>query len=786
MNTDTRTSCHHCGTPCDSTTFTRDGHLFCCQGCMTIYDLFRTSGNEEFYEGKAINTELDAYTFLDNYEIARKFINFSSEGVNQVSLSLPAVHCSSCVYVLENLPRVHEGIIRLSLDFGEKTASIYYDPQLISLRQLASLLDSIGYAPGFDLQDRQEEKNKMRTLALQIGIAGFCFGNIMLLSFPSYLGMNAADLDTFGAFFGYLMLLLSLPVMFYSGRDYLVSAMKSIISGHIHIDVPIALGMITLFLRSAWEIVSASGEGYLDSLSGLVFFLLLGRWFQEKAYRHLSFERDYTSYFPLAVLRKAGNGEWVSEAVQDVRVDQVLMIRNNEILPADATLLSAEAMIDYSFVTGEDQLINRTKGDFLYAGGRQIGPSIEVRVNKPCSQSYLTQLWNNPAFSQQNDTYRHLMINQVSRYFTWIILLIAVVAGIYWSWNDSSRMWEVISAVLIVACPCALALATPFTNGNTLRIFGRNHFYLRNADTAETLGSVDFVVLDKTGTLTSTRHAEITYQGEPMSNLEKQLTAAMVKHSTHPVSRKVYEFLQGHDHLSTASFTEHAGKGIEGHCGEHFIRLGSSRWIGRDEHSEGRVILEINGKIKGYFELKNALRPGLQQTLTRLASSFPIIVLSGDSERERDWLSALLPPDTEMHFNMSPFDKLNFINELQASGKKLMMVGDGLNDAGALRQSDAGIAVTEDISQFSPASDGILEGNQLINLPVFLDFSKTSQKIILASFVLSFLYNAVGISLAVGGLLTPVIAAILMPVSSISVVAFTTATGNYLAKKRKL
>ncbi len=784
MQTTSTIHCHHCGTKCDTDAFRIQEKTFCCAGCKTIYELFSESGNAEFYEGRSLSTELEKYSFLDNYEIARNLINFSSAGVNHVSLNLPAVHCSSCVYVLENLPKVHEGVIRLTLNFTEKTASIYYDPELISLRQLASLLDSIGYPPNFESQNSEAEKDSSRSLIIKIGITGFCFGNIMLLSFPSYLGMDSADLQMFGTFFQSIMLILSVPVVFYGGRDYLVQAFKSLISGHIHIDVPIALGIITLFARSAYEIIYQTGDGYLDSLSGLVFFLLIGRWFQQRAYKHLSFERDYTSYFPLAVLKEVKSGETISVPVGEIETDDILIIRHNEIIPADGILLSGEARIDYSFVTGENRSTELNKGAFLYAGGRQLGPSIRIRATKPCSQSYLTQLWNNPAFDTHKDNYRNLMINQVSRYFTWIVIFIAVGAGIIWYSINGERMWEIISAVLIVACPCALALATPFTNGNSLRIFGRNHLYLRNSDTAEQLGKINVIVFDKTGTLTSPGDGRISYNGKTLSVRQQYLIGTLAMQSTHPVSRKIAQHMVSPESdPEIQSFREIPGKGIEGFIDGLLVRIGSEKWIAGTQQNEGKVFVEIDGAITGYFQFISPLRPGLQQTLSYLSKHYPIIVLSGDNEHDKSWLSEILPGDTEMHFNMSPFEKLEFIKKLQEGGKNVMMLGDGLNDAGALQQSNIGFAVTEDISQFSPASDGIIEGNKLIDLPDFLRFSQLSHGIILTSFILSFTYNAIGITLAVGGFLTPVIAAILMPVSSISVVAFTTISGNFLARK---
>ncbi|MCA6073249.1 heavy metal translocating P-type ATPase [Fulvivirga sedimenti] len=787
MQTTSTVRCHHCGSKCETDLHKIEDKTFCCPGCKTIFELFAESGNSAYYEGRSLSTELEKYSFLDNYEIARKLINFSSAGVNHISLNLPAVHCSSCVYVLENLPKVHEGVIRLTLNFTEKKASIYYDPELISLRQLASLLDSIGYPPNFDTQKSATENESSRSLVIKIGVAGFCFGNIMLLSFPSYLGMESADLDMFGPFFQSIMLLLAVPVVFYGGKDYLVQAFKSIISGHIHIDVPIALGIITLFARSAFEIITQVGDGYLDSLSGLVFFLLLGRWFQQRAYSHLSFERDYTSYFPLAVLKEVNTGETISIPVGQIETDHILIIRHNEIIPADSILLSDQARIDYSFVTGENRSTELEKGAFLYAGGRQLGPSIRVKATKPCSQSYLTQLWNNPAFDNQKDNYRHLMINQVSRYFTWIVILIAVVAGVVWHTADQSRMWEIVSAVLIVACPCALALATPFTNGNSLRIFGRNHLYLRNSDTAEQLGKTDVIVFDKTGTLTSAGDGKTSYEGRSLSVHEQHLISQLAAQSTHPISRKIaVHMVEQESLLQIKSFAEIPGKGIEGEVDGHFLRIGSEKWITGSQQNRGRVLVEIDGDVAGYFHFTSHLRPGLQQALSHLGKEYPIIVLSGDNEHDRSWLAEILPQATEMQFNMSPFEKLEFIKQLQVGGKRVLMIGDGLNDAGALQQSDVGFAVTEDVSQFSPASDGIIEGSKLIDLPDFLQFSNWSHRIIVLSFILSFLYNAVGISLAVGGFLTPVIAAILMPVSSISVVAFTTISGNFLARKLQL
>lgn len=781
MPTTIPTLCQHCGSACENDIYHAGELHFCCHGCKAVYQLFQESGNASYYKDRTLTLDDEKYSFLSRPDLAARYINFRSEFVNQVTFFLPAVHCSSCLYVLENLPRIHEGVIRLTLDFPLKKAGIYYDPQLISLVQLASLLDSIGYPPAFD---RVEETPRDNSLLLKLGIAAFCFGNIMLLSFPSYLGMEQADMDQFGIFFQILMLLLSLPVVFYAGRDYFVTAFRSLSSGSIHIDVPIAIGILALFGRSCYEIFYHAGEGYLDSLSGLLFFLLLGKWFQNKAYRHLSFDRDYTSYFPLAVQRILANGEAITIGLGEIKEGHLLRIRNNEVIPADAKLVSEHAALDYSFVTGEDRLVSQVKDDLLYAGGRQTGPSILVSVVRPCSQSYLTQLWDNPAFTEEKDSSTTLLIRKISRYFTTVVLAIAIAAAVYWQLYQPDRMWEIVSAILIVACPCALALSSPFTNGNTLRWLGKSHFYLRNADMAENLGNIDTIVFDKTGTLTTSREGQLLYTGPPLTSVQEQWILSATCHSTHPVSRKITQSL-AHKHmaLDTEEFKEYPGDGLEAIVGGHTLRIGGAKWLLGRSGNEGRTFIEVDGEVAGYFQWESRLRDQMDMTLHHLSKHYELIILSGDNDRDRGWLEKLLPDNTAMFFNMSPFDKLTTIRKLQMNGKRVMMLGDGLNDAGALQQSEVGVAVTEDIGQFTPASDGIIDGESLQKLAAFMAYARHGRMIIKSSFLLSFIYNVLGIGLAISGMLTPVAAAILMPVSSISVVAFATVMGNYSAKK---
>lgn len=785
-------TCHHCGMSCSEDPILLNGKQFCCNGCLSVYELFEEAGLSDFYLKKRLKatTSIDKYVYLKNDEIVQKLLDFSSETHNKIRIKLPDIHCSSCIHVLEHLHKINQGVIKVTVNFLRKEASIDYNPKESTLIELATLLDAIGYPPQFETSGKETKKNQTKSylLSIKIGIAAFCFGNIMLLSFPGYLGIDENTGQELTQLFLYLNVFLSLPIVFYAGNDYFSAAWKGLKKGIINIDVPIAIGIATLFLRSLYEVIFQTGIGYFDSMAGLVLFLLIGRWFQNKTYENLSFERDYRSYFPLAVLKKE-NDQWISTPIQKLKRGDEIIIRNEEVIPADAVLLSKKAMINYSFVTGEEDPVEVKTDQHIYAGGKLQGAKIHLSVIEKSSQSYLTSLWNNQVFKKHHTGKISLLTNQVSHYFTPIVLTIAALSAVYWMVFDPSKTWEVFTAVLIVACPCALALSAPFSNGNAIRVLGRNKFYLKKAALAEQIPKIDTIIFDKTGTITEPGQSEIIYTGLPLTSTEKNYIKQLVANSTHPKSKQIYNALPKGSPCAISVFNEFPGKGIMGYCDGEEIKVGSAEWLeipAEDDLKNSRVYVSIGGLIRGAFKSHNAYRSGLKPLTAELSRNYELKILSGDNSSEKQHLLEIFPSSTQMYFNQTPHDKLTYIESLQEKGHRVMMVGDGLNDAGALKQSDIGIAVTDDTSSFSPACEGILEGSQLSKLDVFIAYCKRSNGIIIASFVISFFYNIIGLSFAVSGFLTPIFAAILMPLSSISVVAFTTASSNFLSKKLKL
>lgn len=790
--------CIHCGDDCGKHPVIWNEKAFCCNGCSTVYQILHENELCTYYDFEStpgIKIEegkfKEKFAFLDDEEISKALYDFSEENIRKITLYIPGIHCSSCIWLLEHMHILNSGIIKSVVNFVKKEVSITFNHSTISLRQLAELLSSIHYIPEITLDQLQEKKNNSsnKKLLYKIGVAGFCFGNIMLLSLPEYVPGHEYLEEHFKDFFGMMNFFLVLPVFFYSGNDYLKSAYKAIKHRFVNIDVPISLGILTLFIQSSFEIFTNTGAGYMDSLTGLIFFLLIGKWYQNRTYQALSFERDYRSYFPIAV-SKIKTGKEESTPIEKLKKGDLILIRNQELIPADSILTKGEAHIDYSFVTGESKPVYKKAGDQIFAGGKQMGSAIELTIEKDMVQSRLTQLWNQSDQGEKEDSRLHSMIDQLSKYFTLIIIAIGLFAGIYWLFTDSTKAVFAFTSVLIVACPCALALSAPFAFGNIMRLLGRLGIYTKSADVVERFNSIDTIVFDKTGTITQADEMKISFVGADLSEEDLIAVKSLTRHSTHILSASLYDFYFNVRAVEVKDFQEIPAMGLSGKVKGKEVMLGSEKYVKQSSEVKKtlatEVYLSIDGEIKGYFSLSNQYRKGLKELIQQLKGKYELHVLTGDNDSEKENLYALFPNSESIQFKQSPQDKLDYIKRLQEEGKKVLMIGDGLNDAGALQSSDVGISIADNIYHFSPACDAILEASKFDQLRKFLKISHQSVLIVKMSFALSFLYNFVGLYFAVQGILSPIVAALLMPISSVSVVAFATIATNTIAGKKKM
>ena len=925
------TACYHCGTPVRGARHALGEKSFCCAGCRAVFELLTAGGLTDFYRlgwaaGVRVKTSPAALAlqYLDDPSVRRRLVDYADDRTTHVTFRVPAMHCIACVWLLENLFRLNPGIGRSRVNFPRKEVSLTFENSRVTLAGVVALLTRLRYEPDLKLSDLEERSRKRvsRRLWLQLGVAGFAFGNIMLLSISSYFGLDAFSGPGLKKLFGLLSFALALPVLLYSASDYWRAAWLAWRRRQLTIEVPIAVGIVALAARSTVEVFAGRGAGYFDSLAGLVFFLLCGKWFQQKTYDRLAFDRDYKSFFPLAVTRKSEHEE-EQVALSQLRVGDRLAIRNGEIIPADSVLQSGSTTVDYSFVTGESEPVAKIAGDHLFAGGRLIGPAVEIETVKAVSQSYLASLWNQQAFQNKQAPQLDTLTNRYSRRFTKIVIAIALGAAAFWGFRDPARSLPSFTAVLIVACPCALALAAPFSVGAAQRVLARRNIFLKNASIIESLARVNAVVFDKTGTLTACGAGRVEFWGEPLGEAERKWGQCMAKASHHPAAVRIADDLaaartakeeagriaedlaaartaekaavriaedlaaartaekaavriaedlaaartakeeagriaedlaaartaekaavriaedlaaartaekgavqiaedaaartaekeagrtakgeagrideeadgwrgevaEGEWLPAVRSFSETPGCGMEGVVEGREILMGSAAWLtsrgvavpALEGVTGTTVYLAIDGVYRGVYVLTSALRPRTETLLRRLGTRCELALLSGDNEKERERFTGLFP-SARLHFNQSPLHKLEFIRNLEAPGRCVMMVGDGLNDAGALQQSDVGVAVVENIGAFSPASDVIMSAKMVTSLHEVLHFARSTIGIVRLSIAISAVYNVIGISLAACGMLSPVVCAILMPISSVSVVVFACAATGWAGR----
>ncbi|WP_185852348.1 heavy metal translocating P-type ATPase [Blattabacterium cuenoti] len=734
--------------------------------------------------------EQNIFDFLDDQKISDKIIDFNHKNITKVRFLIPSIHCSSCVFVLESLPKLHHNIFDSTVDFYSKQIWITFNNIEFKLSDIAKLLDNVGYRPSINFEsisigNKKNNTNLLgRKLIGKLAISFFCFGNIMLLAIPEYVGaLQDIWFMENRNFFRYLMGILSLPIVIFSFTDHIKYAILGLKKNVLNINVPISIGILVLFLWSCYEVIFDLGSGYFDSLSSFSLFLIISKIFQIHTHNKiLSFDKNYKSFYPVLITKIHKDEKEEKILLSFLKKGDCILIRNEEIIPADSVLIKGNAVLDNSFITGESYLIPKKIGERIYAGSKQKGEAIIIKVIKNVDHSYLSLLWNKNKLNRS----RHKKLfdlnsisTRFSQYFTPIILIISIITGIYWSFsNDVSKIFQTVFSVLIITCPCALVLSTPLIFGNIIRFFSKNGFYVKDIFTMERISSAKTLIFDKTGTITDPNKEKIYFVGS-MKYEEKKIVASLLKNSSHPLSKKILSELSIKDFYFIKNFREIIGKGLEGIIKNTPVKIGSSKYLGitkkmidENKVNQTTVFISINNKFVGYFLFRNCYREGIEKMFQDL-KEYKIIILSGDhNDLEKRYLKSILPKSSQVFFSQSPEDKLNYVKKLQKNGEEIMMFGDGINDCAALNQSEVGISVSENPTSFFPSCDAFMQSNCLNKIFLFLKISKVSAKLVFCNFMISLFYNSVGIFFAITGNLKPFIAAILMPLSSFSVIFF--------------
>lgn len=783
-------TCKHCGQQCeDKIEFNNE--VFCCNGCKSVYEILNEFDlcryyDIEDYKGIKQKNLLDKnkFSFLDDADIQEKFIKYKNGNQVSIQLSLPDIHCSSCIWLLEKLQRIDSGIDESKVDFQRKIIHIKYNAEQTSLRKIVELLAGVGYEPIISADRLQEDvfKQARKARLIKLGIAGFCFSNIMLLSFPDYLAKTYNDPFLTSIPFEWISFVLALPVFFYSASEFYVPAYKGLKNGFLNIDAPVFLAVLITFLRSVFDIITDTSGGYFDSMAGIVFFMLLGRVFQDITYKHISFDKNLLSFIPLAIT-KIQQGQESYVAVNKLEKGDRIRLKNLETLPVDAILTSETALMDYSFVTGESNPQRFAKGEKIYAGGKLAGSSVELVVVNDINSGYLRSLWNESKNNKSySDLYDQSYIHRISKYFTYILFALALGGFTYWMFFDAQKAINALTTVLIVACPCVLLLSHAYTYGFVSLYLNRAGIYLKNTYILDVLAKVNHIVFDKTGTITENNKKDVRWEGETLTDELRSLIFSLTKESNHYKSKIIQSFIDKAPQAEILFYNEHVGKGIEAVANGKHIKIGSAQFTGSEIHEANNTYVSIDGKIIGFFHFSSSIKPAFPKIINSLKEDYEFSIVSGDNSNDAELLKKNFPHETTLKFHAMPHDKTGFVESLQKDGKTVAMVGDGLNDNGALLGADAGIAIAGESSYFVPSCDVYIENDKYYLLPSLFKMARIGKRTVIFTFMLSLMYNSIGLYFSLSGTLTPGIAAVLMPISTLTII-LTTFTVTYTSSR---
>ncbi|MBU3698423.1 MAG: HAD-IC family P-type ATPase [Candidatus Kapabacteria bacterium] len=769
--------CYHCGAECRSGSVQADAHSFCCHGCAGVYELLRAHDSCTYYDVEAHpgqRPESDHASRYDGLDLSGAFVSSGGAvGRSILQVQIPDMHCASCVWLLERLTRFDEGIVSSRVDLMSRTLTVDFRTDRTTASRIAMLLTSLGYPPvtQAEANDGKAVKSGRRKLYTQLGVAGFASGNVMMIGLAKYVAGPGGMSPDVELTLRSIEVILSIPVLLYCAQPWLRSAWGSLRRGVVNLDVPVSIGVLTLFFRSFVDIFITRGDGFLDSFTGLVFLLLIGRLFQQRAFQALEFDRSMRSFFPLSATR-IHRGTRHDVAIEDLAVGDLIFVRNGEVIAADAILLQSSAVVDYAYLTGESEPVECAPGAMLYAGGRILGRSVQLSVVKPSTTSYMASLWSR----QDTHTQRTKLAWTSERFgliFTIGALGIALAAGIAWLPNIEMAL-TVFSSVLIIACPCALTLAMPITYGTAMTMLAGKGIFLKNVAAISELQSVGHVVFDKTGTLTSPDKVE--YVGEPLAPWQRMAFASMARHSTHPVSQAIARQEESFEALMI-DVEEISGKGLVCTIGDVQLALGSVGLatvpmtdVSPDVNRSGSLAI-IDGRAVGRYLMRHTMRPGVEQMVRRLMRrSTNVSVISGDSPASGAVLSRLFRPE-QVQLSATPEEKVQRIHEVQKAGVRVLMVGDGLNDIAAMSAANVSVAVSNGSSRIVPACDVMIDAGRVPVIDRILEYATAQRIVVQIAFWFTMAYNVLGITLAASGQLSPVITAIMMPASSLLVIA---------------
>ena len=810
--------CYHCGlaTPTQNpirdlksgktgnSTVDNKEKIFCCSGCLGAYHIISGMGLEDYYrlrEGESSSlqpedSDIDGLLAFDDIEYQRGLVREIGEN-REINLILSGIHCAACVWLNEQVLRKLSGIEAVQVNFSTQRAKICWNPSQTTLSSIIKTIRRIGYqAEPYDpSQGELVYQQRDKELLSRLGVAAFGAANIMFLSVALYAGYFQGIEAEYKRFFHWLSFALATPVVFYSGWLFFHGAWRGLRLGHLNMDLPITLGVLATYGYSVAITLSNKGEVYFDSAALFIFILLTGRYLESAARRKAAgaTERLLNLEPKTATLLK--NGQPVTVPVREVRVGDHLLIKPGERIPVDGSILHGQTTVDESMLTGESLPIAKAPDDMVAGGSMNVDGGLTIQAVRVGAETSLAKIIQRVESAQAGRPPIQGLADKIAVWFIGAILIWASATLIYWLRYDPSQALENTVALLIITCPCALGLATPAAIVVATGAAARHGILIKNGETLERLERVTQVILDKTGTITQGRpqvNSILPAPGVSQEYLLRQ-AAGVEQFSEHPVGKSIVQALKQHG-WSLPNAVKQAqnspGLGMSASIAGKKIRVGRLEFASADltspplsypnrpDNPATWAMCAEDNRLLGWIGLSDRPKDEAKNAIATIKSmKLPVRLLSGDQQAVVEQVAMEMGID-KSESELLPDEKEKCIQQLQEQGEVTAMVGDGINDAPALARSDVAMAV-ENASDITVATaDVILLNRNLDNVAETFALARQTMKIIRQNFLFSFMYNGLAIPLAIAGYVSPIIAAIAMPLSSLVVV------GNALRLKQ--
>jgi Cu2+-exporting ATPase len=797
-------ACFHCGLPVPAGLDIRvriDGEDrdMCCHGCQAVAEAIIAAGHENFYR---VRTEVSPSgqdlvpDFLreaevyDVPEIQSQFVHAPDADTREASLILEGITCAACVWLNEQYIAGLPGVIDVSVNYSTQRALVRWNESRIKLSEILQAIQKIGYRALPYNPDQQQalHRRQRRQQQRRLAVAGLFGMQVMMLSISLYAGAWSGMERDFEQFFRWLSLGLTLPVLLYSAPPFFTAAWRDLKRLRVAMDLPVSLAIAVAFASSSLATIRGHGEVYFDSVVMFIFFLSASRYFEAMARQRCaaSVEKLVQS-MPLMTTRLEADGD-AGEAVAaaTLRIGDRVLVRPGETVPADGDILSGESAIDESLLTGESIPLSRIPGDRLLGGSINVTNPLQMRVNAVGADTVMAEIQRTMERAQADKPPLARLADRVAAHFISIVLLVVTGVALFWWWQDPARWFEIALSVLIVSCPCALSLATPTAISATLGRMQSAGLLVRQAAALEKMNHVTHVVFDKTGTLTRGKPALagiVCDSGFEQSRC-LELAASLERHSEHPLARALVREVGVSAGADVSRIVNIAGGGISALIDGDEYFIGSvdfiaaqidapvpAGWLdGIADDAVTAVLLARADRVIAMFTFADQLRDdahALIESLRGMGKS--IILMTGD----RAASAAQVAADTgivDYRAQMSPLDKMEAVQALQAEGARVLMVGDGINDAPVLSRADVSIAMGGASALAKTSADIVLIGNQLQAVAEAITLSGRTQRVIRQNMAWALLYNFGAIPAAAAGLVPPWLAAIGMSISSLIVV----------------